>query len=261
MKRFAALLIALLMLCLMVPTTALADDAKPFWVTHFNDSTAEGAGSIFTEPYIHAGWWVHFAFAPTDVDGVYKIVDTANGLTDGTAIPLEIPEGGFVWAANYGNDYISLGMGDTDFTSPNCKGCIDDVVANWMTGTLVKFEGLDLDTLTVPTSTPDTNWYDDAYVCTATYSIYSGDAEVVVPGDESSESTESSEATESTESTEESTESDASSESTESDASSAASSESSEAEEGGLSTGALIAIIAAAVVVIGVVVLLVVKKK
>ncbi len=260
MKRFAALLIALLMLCLMVPTTALAEDAKPFWVTHFNDSTAEGAGSIFTEPYIYGGWWVHYAFAPTNVEGVYKIVDTANGLSDGLAVPLEIPEGGFVWAGNFGNDYISLGMGDTDFTSPSCTDCINGVVADWMTGTLVKFEGLDLDSLTVPTTTPDLKWYDDAYVCTATYTIYAGDAEVVVPGDESSEEpTESTE--ESTESTESIESSAASTESTESDASSAASSESSEAEEGGLSTGALIAIIAAAVVVIGVVVVLVAKKK
>ncbi|MBR4278789.1 MAG: hypothetical protein IKT34_01310 [Clostridia bacterium] len=62
------------------------------------------------------------------------------------------------------------------------------------------------------------------------------------------------------ESSEATTESDASSE-TSSEASSEASSDASEADEGGLSTGALIAIIAAAVVVVAVVVVLLLKKK
>ena len=252
MKRISALLIALLMLCLLLPTSAMAEEEKPFWVTHFDDCTAEGAGSIFTSEYQHAGWWIHFAFAPTDVEGVYQIVETANGLSDGTAIPLAIPEGGFVWAANFGNNYPSInpdGSG-TDYTSENCTNCINDVAANWMTGTLVKFNGLDLEAMTVPTSTPDVNWYDDAYVCTATYSIYLGEANVVTPGDESeAESEAASEAESKEESKEESV----------------AATESSEApaddEEGGLGTGALIAIIAAAVVVVAVVVVVVIKKK
>ena len=139
MKRITALLIAVLMLCLLVPTTAMAEDEKPLWVTHFNDFYSEGAGVIFTSEYQHAGWWIHFAFAPTDVEGVYEIVDTANGLADGTAIPLAIPEGGFAFAANYGNDYITIGSGDTDFTSPNCTNFITDLQTSWTVGTLVKF--------------------------------------------------------------------------------------------------------------------------
>lgn len=263
MKRITALVIALLMLCLMVPTAAMAEEEKPFWVTHFNDSTSEGAGAIFTQPYQHGGWWLHYAFAPTDVEGVYQIVDSANGLSDGLAIPLEIPEGGFVWAANYGNDYISLGIGDTDFTSDGCKNCIDDVVANWMTGTLVKFNGLDLEALTVPTSTPDVKWYEDAYVCTATYSLYEGDANVVVPGDdESSAPADDSSAEASTEASSEA-ESSVAESSEASTASSAAGEGESSADdaEGGLGTGAIIAIIVAAVVVVAVIVVVATKKK
>lgn len=257
MKRISALIIALLMLCLLIPTSAMAEEEKPFWITHYNDSASEGTGSIFTSEYQNAGWWLHYAFAPTDVEGVYQIVETANGLADGSAIPLAIPEGGFVWAANYGNDYITLGSGDTDFTSENCTNCINDVAANWMTGTLVKFTGLDLEGLTVPTSTPDVKWYDDAYVCTATYSIYLGEANLLTPGEES---TEESAAESETESAEESSEAPADESVTESVAA-----ESSEAvvevEEDGLSTGALIAIIAAAVVVVVVIVVVVAKKK
>lgn len=174
MKRISALLIAVLMLCLLVPTSALAEEAKPFWITHFNNNTIEGSGVIFTEEYSGAAWWLHFAFAPTDVEGVYEIVDSSNGLADGSAIALAIPEGGFVWAANYGNNYPSINPDGSgiDYTSDNCTNCINDVAANWMTGTLVKFDGLDLEGQTIPTSTADVEWYDDAYVCTATIAPY-----------------------------------------------------------------------------------------
>ena len=268
MKRITALVIALLMLCLMVPTAAMAEEEKPFWVTHFNDSASEGAGAIFTQPYQNAGWWLHFAFAPTDVEGVYQIVDSSNGLGDGLALPLEIPEGGFVWAANYGNDYIALGIGDTDFTSPSCTNCIDDVVASWMTGTLVKFNGLDLEALTVPTSTPGTLWYDDAYVCTATYSIYEGDANVTVPGDDESSAPADDSSAEASDDASADASSEAESSAAESSEASNASSAASEDEsssaddaEGGLGTGAIIAIIVAAVVVVAVIVVVATKKK
>ncbi len=260
MKRITALLIALLMLCLLIPTGVAAEEAKPFWITHFDNNTIEGAGVIFTQSYSGAGWWLHFAFAPTDVEGVYEIVDTSNGLSDGSALALEIPEGGFVWAANTGNDYISLGMGDTDYTSDNCSNCINDVLMNWMVGTLVKFEGLDLEGLTVPTTTPAVNWYDDAYVCTATYTIYEGDANV--GGESEAESSEAASEAESSEA--ESTATTSTTESaTESATESVTASESSEAEteEGGLGTGAIVAIAVAAVAVIVLVVVLATKKK
>ena len=144
-----------------------------FWVTHFNDGTAEGAGSIFTEADNAGGWWIHVAFAPTEVEGlenIYEIVALTNGLADGTATAVDVPEGGFVWAINYGNDYISLNMGDTDFTSPNCNGMVEQAKL-WAVGDKIQFAGLDLEGLTIPTDTPDTLWYDDAYVCTATWAF------------------------------------------------------------------------------------------
>jgi hypothetical protein len=149
----------------------LVGEAKTFWLTHFGDASVEGAGSIFTQSYSGAAWWFHVAFVPVTVEGaenVYEIVAISNGLADGSATPLDIPEGGFVWAINTGNDYISLGMGDTDFTSPNCSAMVADAQL-WMVGDKIQLNGLDLEGLTIPTETADTMWYDDAYVCTATW--------------------------------------------------------------------------------------------
>lgn len=255
MKRFTALLIALLMLCLLVPAGVSAEEEKPLWITHFNNNTVEGSGVIFTDSYSGAVWWLHYAFAPTEEEGVYEIVDSSNGLADGTATALEIPEGGFVWAANTGNDYITLNPNDPtaiDYTSPNCSNCINDVLMSWMVGTLVKFNGLDLEGQTIPTSTADVNWYEDAYVCTATYTICEATA-----GDETEEPATSSEA-------ESKVESSATISPSEPESSVAATSEADTSvveEDGGLSTGVLVAIIVAVVAVVAAVAVVLVKKK
>ncbi|MBR5859684.1 MAG: hypothetical protein IKZ05_07140, partial [Clostridia bacterium] len=148
---------------------------KLFWFTHVNNNTVEGAGSIFTEAYAGAGWWLHVAFAPVaDAEGAYEIVAISNGLADGSGVAQEIPEGGFVWAANYGNDYPSIYPDDTtaiDYTSPNCSAAIADA-ATWTVGMQFVFDGFDPLNPVAPTSTPDVDWYDDAYVCTATYAPY-----------------------------------------------------------------------------------------
>ncbi|MBE6579599.1 MAG: hypothetical protein E7651_07315 [Ruminococcaceae bacterium] len=149
----------------------LVGEAEMFWVTHFNDGTAEGAGAIFTETDTAGGWWIHVAFAPAqveDLENVYEIVELTNGIADGSATTVAVPEGGFVWAINVGNDYITLGSGDTDFTSPNCNAMVASAQL-WRVGDKMQFTGLDLEGLTVPTETADTMWYDDAYVCTATW--------------------------------------------------------------------------------------------
>jgi len=151
----------------------VVSEPSMFWVTHFNDGASEGAGAIFTETDTAGGWWIHVAFAPTTVEGVesvYEIVALTNGLADGLATAVEVPEGGFVWAINTGNDYISLGMGDTDFTSPNCNGMVEQARL-WAVGDKIQILGVDLEGLTVPTETADVQWYDDAYVCTATWAM------------------------------------------------------------------------------------------
>jgi hypothetical protein len=158
-----------------------------FWLTHYNDGFVEGSGVIFTAEDTAGGWWLHVAFAPiAGAENAYEIVEITNGLSDGSATPVAVPEGGFVWAANYGNDYISLGMGDTDFTSPNCSDAINRATA-WAVGDKFVISGVDFET--IPTTTSDVNWYDDAYVCTATIATYvpgstdkpaTGDAGVLV---------------------------------------------------------------------------------
>ena len=87
----------------------LVGEAEMFWVTHFNDGSSEGAGAIFTETDTAGGWWIHVAFAPAqveDLENVYEIVELTNGLSDGSATTVAVPEGGFVWAINTGNNYL-----------------------------------------------------------------------------------------------------------------------------------------------------------
>ena len=150
---------------------------KPFFLSHFDNVTVEGAGVVFTDDATNTNhaWRIHVVFAPiAGEENAYEIVDIIDYLQSDaskvTKTPV-IPEGGFAYNLNYGNDYPSLGMGDTDFTSPNCNNMIADALT-WKVGDKFVFEGLDLEGKTVPTSTPDTNWYDDAYVCTAKYAAY-----------------------------------------------------------------------------------------
>ena len=149
------------------------DNAETFWVTHVNDSTSEGAGTIFTSSYEGAVWWLHVAFKPVSgKDGVYEIVNLSNGIDDGKATALAIPAGGFVWAINKGNDYPSLGLGDTDYTSPNCDAMIA-IALQWQIGDKFTFYGINPIAPAVSTSTPGSYWYDDAYVCTSYFAPYS----------------------------------------------------------------------------------------
>ena len=143
------------------------DDAKVFWVTHITDGSREGAGTIFTAPYTGAAWWLHVAFAPT-ADGSYKITAISNGLADGSAKPLDIPAGGFVYAINKGNNYIELGTGDIDYTSDSCDAALA-TATNWKVGDEFAFYGIDPIDPIVCTATPSLVWYDDKYVCTSYY--------------------------------------------------------------------------------------------
>lgn len=154
--------------------TADGQNAAPFaasgslWVTHYNDITVEGAGSIMTKSYTGGAWNLHIAFAPVEGSAAYEITAISNGTEGGTGTALAIPSDGFVYTLNYGNDYISLGWGDTDFTSEACDAMIAAALT-WTVGDQFVLSGVDLDNLTVPTTTSSLNWYDDGYVCTATY--------------------------------------------------------------------------------------------
>lgn len=155
-------------------------EMKDFFISHYNDSYVEGAGVIFTEAYSGAAWWIHVSFKPVEgKTGVYEVVETSNGLADGSATALALPEGGFVYAANTGNNYPALGMEGENYTNDAVNAAIE-IVKTMTVGSQWVFQGIDLEGKTVPTTTPDKKWYDDGYVCTAKVGAYVEGA--VIPG-------------------------------------------------------------------------------
>lgn len=180
-KRKLALLLTAALLCAVCGGLWVAaeqehpegtSEDRLFWVTHYNDGTVEGAGVIFTEEDTAGGWWLHVAFAPTKTAGVYEITAITNGLSDGSATAVEVPEGGFVWAANYGNDYASMEGGGINYTSETCTSAIE-YAKTWSVGDRFAVHGVDFES--VPTSTSELNWYDAQYVCTATIAPHQTD--------------------------------------------------------------------------------------
>lgn len=139
----------------------------PLWVTHF-DALAEGAGSIMTVPYSDGGWSFHIALAPTDIAGTYEVTAMSNGMYDGSGKALDIPEGGFVYVLNVGNDYTSLG--GVNYQSTACRTTLSYALA-WKLGDKITIGNLSTVNKVVPTTTPDIEWYYDDYQCTATFDI------------------------------------------------------------------------------------------
>ncbi len=256
MKKFITFALVAVLLCAALCTSAFAAEEKPFFVTHFNDPYPEGAGVVFTDPYEHAGWWLHVVFEPVNgVENTYKITNIVSGLSDGTATPQEIPEGGFVWAANYGNDYPALNLGDIDYTNPNCNAAITDALT-WSVGQMFTISGLDLEALTVPTSTPDVAWYEDSYVCTATYTLYEGDVPATSDGEPTDDSEDDTSAPADTESKTESKDDES-----KAPATSSADSSDAPADDAGMPIWVIALIVVAAVAVVAVIVIVIIKKK
>ena len=179
-KRIIAFALVALTVCACFAFGVSADteEKKPLWVTHFNDSTVEGAGVIFTDSASYQGcaWWLHISFAPASEVGVYEVKEISDGTKEGKGTPLAIPEGGFVYAVNYGNNWPALGHSDKpNYVTEACSGCIDGLKASVQVGQKYHFYGLDLENKTVPTTTSDKNWYDEGYVCTAEYALCTGE--------------------------------------------------------------------------------------
>ena len=189
MKKLTAILLTAVLLvsmCVVAPlsASAVADySAKPFWITHYNEYK-EAAGCIFTETDQGGTWGIHIAFAPIEGANAFEIVEISNGVGVGTATTLEVPEGGFVYAMEEGNDYDDLAASDPtnfgymagwgNFKNPGCNETMA-MVQTWAVGNRFAFDGLDLEGSTVPTTTPEVLWYNDSedgdefeYVCTAT---------------------------------------------------------------------------------------------
>ncbi|MBR6562843.1 MAG: discoidin domain-containing protein [Clostridia bacterium] len=150
------------------------ENGSTLWVTHFNNTAAEGAGSIFTQEYTGCAWWVHAAFKPVEgLENVYELVEKSDGASNGTATPLAIPEGGFVYAVNTGNDWISINNDEHDVNYKN-KGSSDSLslIRSLRIGDKLQFSGLNLDTMVIPTTTEYIDYYSEGYVCTAKYAKY-----------------------------------------------------------------------------------------
>lgn len=155
-------------------------DGTPFWVTHYNKQ-AEGAGMIFTEAYTDCTWNYHAAFAPVAGTDAYEIVEISNGIEDGTGTPLSIPDGGFVYMLNKGNDWPSLYAMDPvtysyaatypDYTNDSCDAMIA-AVADWEVGDQFVFTNIDIANKKIPSPTPYLNWYGDSYKCVAGFKPY-----------------------------------------------------------------------------------------
>ena len=83
-------------------------DGDPFWLTHYNNIEAEGAGSVMTSSYSGGAWYLHVAFSPVAGTPAYEITAISDGTKDGSAKALEIPNGGFVYTINKGNDWPTI---------------------------------------------------------------------------------------------------------------------------------------------------------
>lgn len=279
MKKFITFALVAVLLCAALCTSAFAAEEKVFWVSHFNDSTAEGAGVIFTEtPTEGCQWWVIFAFAPTGTENVYEVTAVVDGTADGTASPMETPEGGFLYGLNTGNDWPTVlatagatGDGATgqwfdnadyaskpNYINDNNNAAMADAKSTFAVGTKIEITGVDFDTLELPTSTSDKMWYEAGYVCTATYKLFEGDAGDA-PATSEAESEEAESEDETSAPAAESKE-DTSKTESKADASVADSSDA-PAESDGMPMWVIALIVVAVLAVVAVVVVVILKKK
>ena len=107
MKKLLTVAVIVAMLFTLASVSASAEGTT-FWLTQYDQSDVEGAGVVFTETDAAGQWWHHFAFAPIKgTKDAYEIVAISNA-SQGTAEPIAIPEGGFVYACNMGNNWPQL---------------------------------------------------------------------------------------------------------------------------------------------------------
>ena len=203
MKKVVSLLVSVLIAVLLTAFAVVPASAEEdvFWFSAYNDTMIEGAGVVFNKPFTDCTWWILVAFAPVEgADNAYEITAMVDGVADGSASPLDVPEGGFVYGLNTGNDWASIVeqakaagnlesqwwyssyQNDPDYYSTNfvndaCNSMIA-TVRTWSVGDKFVITGIDFETNTPPTSTPDLAWYSDDYVCVATYSVYTGGTEL-----------------------------------------------------------------------------------
>ena len=160
-----------------------------FFVAAYNvTELGEGQGNVFTTTDIASSWSHHVAFAPVEGnEGFFEVVEVSycNG---GTSQILAVPEGGFVYTIDEGNNWPELmkdkkGDGasgawydDMDhLNKPNMNTVLAQnafaFAGACQVGEIYYFENLDLETFELPTTTPEKGYWEDDYVCTAKYGL------------------------------------------------------------------------------------------
>lgn len=123
--KLTAIFLSLLMIVSIMPITGIAYGStdKKLVITHLNNSVCEGAGVIITPSTgdtIASGYayWVLVTFDWNETDYCYKVskVQGANGVDKSSTI---IPENGFVYAVNFGNNYPKLYEDEGDLQYAN----------------------------------------------------------------------------------------------------------------------------------------------
>ena len=171
MKKLSFLLcIALVfsLFCIPASATEYGADTQKLIITHIDHNFAglEGTGVIYTpksdtiSSYGSFDWWYVVVFDWNSTEKCYtvKSVNTALGSSKSNT---EIPENGFVYCCNTGNDYPSLG----DNTKPNYKteavSATCDYAITLKVGDKAYLYGTDIHNSTVDTK--DVDWYKDSY--------------------------------------------------------------------------------------------------
>ncbi len=158
-----------------------------FFVTHFDNIGYEGASAIMTEAYTGGAWWLHIAFAPVEgEEGMFVVTATQSGIGDGLLTePLEVPEGGFVWCTNLGNDNTSTG--GINYQTATIRHAIE-IGQSLEVGRVVCFENLDLEGKDIHNVNGlTTMWYDSGYVFNSKIHIMLNDGEELEPDEPSEE--------------------------------------------------------------------------
>ena len=122
-------------------------------VASYKDSSfGASAAIIFTdaEAYLATGegysWWSHVSFKPTDVAGVYEVVEYKHAA--GTAASFEIAEGGFVWMSH-------------DTAEAGTPGAyVQALVQTLAAGDLIEFVGVDFANKTTTADATAGVWVD-----------------------------------------------------------------------------------------------------
>ena len=171
MKKTLALALVLVMVissvCVIFASAEVPETSSTFWATHFGDGSAEGAGNVVAgdKKDNATQWSTHVAFEPVEgAANTYKItkINRPDGNKKPEEVQLAVPEGGFVYTLNGGNNYPALlekdptkteYEGKPDYTSETCTAMMDQV-KEWAEGDVITIKGLDITSTDAPTSTP-----------------------------------------------------------------------------------------------------------